>query len=231
MRVVGRTTCLLAVFVSGLAVQPAQAQQALNISFGYFAVTGEDAREDGDVLVANREILAFDVDDFNTGSIGAEWLIPLGEFLEIGGGVAFTRRTVPSIYDDFVNRDGTEIEQDLRLRITPITATVRVLPFGRSRAVQPYVGGGIGFFNYRYSEVGDFVDFTDRSVFRDSFVAEGTETGGVALAGIRVPVGDAWSIGGEVRWQKAAADLSDDFLGTRLDLGGFHYLGTLHVRF
>jgi hypothetical protein len=231
MRAVRRTFCLLAVAVLGVAVQPAQAQQALNISFGYFTVTGEDAREEGDVLVANREILAFDIDDFNTGSIGAEWLFPIGEFLEVGGGVAFTRRTVPSVYDEFVNRDGSEIEQDLRLRVTPITATVRLLPFGRSRAVQPYVGGGIGFFNYRYSEVGDFVDFTDRSVFRDAFVAEGTETGGVALAGIRLPVSDALSLGGEVRWQKAAADLSDDFLGTRLDLGGFHYLATVHVKF
>ena len=62
-------------------------------------------------------------------------------------------------------------------------------------------------------------------------MADGTELGGVALAGIRFPIGDAWSLGGEVRWQKASADLSDDFLGTKLDLGGFHYLATIHVKF
>jgi hypothetical protein len=97
--------------------------------------------------------------------------------------------------------------------------------------VQPYIGGGIGLFTYRYSEVGDFVDYTDYSVFRDQFVAEGTEVGGVALAGIRFPIGDAVSLGGEVRWQKASADLSDEFLGPKLDLGGFHYLATVHVKF
>lgn len=226
-----RHTAWLLVAAALAVPAPVRAQQAINISVGYFAVNGEDARTAGDVLVANREILAFDIRDFDTGSVGLEWLLPIGEFLEVGAGAAFTSRTVPSVYDGFVNRDGSEIEQDMKLRVAPFTATVRLLPFGRSRAVQPYLGGGIGLFSYRYSEVGDFVDFTDRSVFRDRFVATGTETGGVALAGIRLPIGDTWSLGGEVRWQKVSADLSDDFLGTTLDLGGFHYLATIHVKF
>ena len=138
---------------------------------------------------------------------------------------------MPSVYADLVNRNGDEIAQDLKLRVAPFTATVRVLPFGRSRAVQPYLGGGIGLFSYRYSEVGEFVDFTDRSVFRDQFVATGSEVGPVALAGVRFPLGDAWSLGGEVRYQKAAADLSEDFLGSKLDLSGFHYLATVRLKF
>ncbi len=219
-------SCLLV-----FAPAPARAQQAINLSFGGFVVTGEDARDEDDVLVANRDILSFDVKDFNSGSIGIEWLLPFGEFFEGGVGAAFTSRTVPTVYDNFVNRNGSEIAQDLKLRIAPVTATVRVLPFGRSRPVQPYLGGGVGFFAYRYSETGDFVDFTDRSVFRDSFTASGTTAGPVALAGIRFPIGDRWSLGGEVRYQKASADLSDEFLGSKLDLGGFHYLGTLHVKF
>ncbi len=225
----------LALFTAGcllvLAPTAARAQQAINLSFGGFVVTGEDARGDDDVLVANRDILSFDVKEFNGGSIGLEWLLPIGEFVEAGVGAAFTSRTVPTVYDNFVNRNGSEIEQDIKLRIAPVTATVRVLPFGRSRAVQPYLGGGVGFLAYRYSEVGDFVDFTDRSVFRESFTASGTKAGPVALAGIRFPIGDRWSLGGEVRYQKASADLSEEFLGSKLDLGGFHYLGTVHVKF
>lgn len=209
----------------------AHAQQAINLSVGGFAVASEDARVDGDVLFANRDILDFSIDDFDTGSAGIEWLFPVGEFFEVGAGAGITSRRVPTVYADFVNRDGSEIEQDLRLRIVPLTATLRVLPFGRSRAVQPYFGGGIGVFNYRYSEVGDFVDFTDRSVFSDKFVAKGNETGGVILAGIRFPIGDVWSLGGEVRYQKASADLSDEFLGNKLDLSGTHYLFTVHLKF
>jgi hypothetical protein len=227
----GQLTCAAIAAAIFSLPAPARAQQAINLSLGGFVLTGEDARVDDDVLFANREILAFDIDDFNTGSAGIEWLLPVGEFFEIGAGAGFSSRRVPTVYSDFVDRDGSEIEQDLRLRIVPLTATVRVLPFGRSRAVQPYFGGGVGFFNYRYSEVGDFVDFTDRSVFTDRFVATGTETGGVALAGIRFPVGDVWSLGGEVRYQKADADLSTDFLGSKLDLSGIHYLFTAHIKF
>jgi hypothetical protein len=230
MRLVHMTCGVLMAAVL-LAPAPARAQQAISLSLGGFAVTGEDARVDGDVLFENRDILDFAVKDFNTGSVGLDWLLPVGEFIEVGAGVGFTSRTVPSVYADFVNRDGSEIEQDLKLRIVPMSVTARVLPFGRSRAVQPYLGGGLGIFNYRYSEVGDFVDFTDRSVFSDRFVASGTELGPVALAGIRFPLGDTWSLGGEVRYQKAEADLSDDFLGPKLDLGGFHYLMTVHVKF
>ncbi len=230
MRIVQNTFGVLVAALLMLPA-PAHAQPAINLSFGGFAVTGEDARVDGDVLFENRDILAFDVADFNTGSVGLDWLLPVGEFLEVGAGIGFTSRTVPSVYDSFVNRDGSEIEQDLKLRIVPMSITARLLPFGRSRAVKPYLGGGLGIFNYRYSEVGDFVDFSDRSVFSDRFVATGTELGPVALAGIRFPLGDTWSLGGEVRYQKASADLSNEFLGPKLDLGGFHYLMTVHFKF
>ena len=219
--------------LAALVMAPAQAraQQAINLTLGGFVPTGEDARVDGDVLLENRDILDFDVNDFTSGSVGIEWLLPVGEFVEVGAGVGYTSRTVPTVYFDFVNRDGREIEQDLKLRTVPFTATVRFLPFGRSRAVQPYLGGGVGVINYRYSEIGEFVDFTDRSVFTDRFVATGTEVGPVALAGIRFPLGDAFALGGEVRYQKAEADLSDEFLGPKLDLGGFHYLMTFRIRF
>ena len=78
---------------------------------------------------------------------------------------------MPSVYAQKVRDDGREIEQDLKLRIVPLTATVRFLPIGR-RGVEPYVGAGIGAFNWRYSEVGEFIfqnDVTDN----DRFVADG----------------------------------------------------------
>jgi len=215
-------------------VEPASAQQALNLSAGFFGVRGEDARVDGDAIVVNRSIYTFEVSDFSGATVGAEWVVPLGAFLEAGAGVGFTSRTVPAIYRDYVRPDGTEIEQDFKLRTVPVSATVRILPLGRGRAVEPYVGGGIGIINYRYSETGDFIDFTDPvglPVFRDSYVASGTELGPVAVFGLRIPFADAFAFGGEVRYQKADADLGEDFLGPRLDLGGFHYTASLTIRF
>lgn len=207
-------------------------QQSLNFSLGYFAVRGEDARVDGDALVENRDLYLFDFNDFNSASLGFEYLVDLGEYLEAGAGLGFTTRAVDTIYDDFVRPDGSEIDQQLKLRIVPVTATVRVLPLGRSTAFQPYVGGGIGIYNWRYSETGDFIDFSvpGREIYRDSYSASGTSFGPVAVFGARVPVGNV-TIGGEVRYQKAEGDLDErDFLGPKIDLGGFHYSATVGFR-
>ena len=232
-----RTTLAIMLFSAGTA----SAQQTLNFSLGYFALKGEDARVNQcrneparcDVLAENLDIFLFDISDFNSVSLGAEWLIPIGDYVEAGAGVAFTRRTVPTIYADFTHPGGAEIEQELKLRNVPFSATVRVLPLGRGAAVQPYVGGGIGVNVWRYSETGEFIDFTtpNRTIFREAYVASGTAIGPVAVFGLRVPLGNA-SFGGEIRYQKAEGDLDElDFLAPKIDLGGFHYVATFGIRF
>lgn len=210
---------------------PASAQQTLNLSLGYFTPNGYEARPRGDVLVANRNFLIFDIDDFNGGEIGGEWLVPFGRLIEGGVGVQYTRRTVPSVYADFEDPDGTEIEQDTRLRRLPIDFTVRLLPFGQDAPVQPYFGGGLTALNWHYTEVGEFVNFdAGRRIFEGEFTADGTEVGAVLLGGIRFS-GRRASAGFEVRYHKAEAPLSDDFAGSRLDLGGWTYQFNAGIRF
>jgi hypothetical protein len=52
----------------------------------------------------------------------------------------------------------------------------------------------------------------------------------VAVFGARFPIGNA-TMGGEVRYQKAEGDLDTrDFLGPKIDLGGFHYSATIGWR-
>lgn len=215
-----------------MAAMPADAaaQQTLNVSLGGFTPRGFDARVSGDTLVENRDFLVFEMSDFNGAAVAGEWLLPLGEYFEAGAGIGFYRRTVPTVYEDFVDNDGTEIDQDLRLRLVPVSFTVRVLPLGQSNGVQPYVGGGLGIFNWRYSESGEFVDFRDNSIFRETYVADGNETGPIAFGGIRF-AGDAFSVGGEVRYHAAEADLPEEFLGPRIDLGGWTYAFTFGLRF
>ena len=150
--------CVVAL-VGGSA--PVEAQQSLGLNVGYFSVRGEDARIAEDVLLENRNLFAFDIPDFSGGTVGAEWLIGIGDYFDAGVGVGFYQRTVPSVYADFIDIDGSEISQDFRLRVVPLTATVSVLPFGRETPVQPYFGVGIGLFNWRYSEVGEFIDFSN----------------------------------------------------------------------
>jgi hypothetical protein len=217
---------------AGVALTPAAAaaQQTLNFTLGGFVPRGFDARVEGDTLVENRDFLVFDMGDFAGGSVSGEWLVPLGEYFEAGAGIGFYRRTVPTVYEDFVDDDGTEIDQDLRLRLVPVSFTVRVLPLGQSNGVQPYVGAGLGIFNWRYSEDGEFVDFRDDSIFRERYVADGNETGPIAFGGIRFAA-DTFAVGGEVRYHAAEADLPTEFVGSKIDLGGWTYAFTVGLRF
>jgi outer membrane protein W len=228
-------TIALAVACAVLATPaPASARQTLNFTFGYFAVRGEDARVEHDILNENRNFLSFEVADFNGPAVGVEWLVPLGQFIEAGAGVAFSRRTVPSVYEKFVDTDGSEIEQDLRLRLVPVAFTVRLIPLGQTSSIQPYFGAGLGVFNWRYSESGEFVDFQNRNaIFRNQYVASGNETGAIALGGLRF-AGDTVSAGAEIRYQGGDADLGGGFAGVsrdaRIDLGGWTYQFTVGKR-
>ena len=215
---------------------PAWAQQSsVSLNLGYFALRGEDTRISDDVIIENLGLFAFGLDQFNAGSVGAEWLVGFGEYVEVGLGVGFYQQTVLSVYDDFVNLDGTEIEQDFKLRVTPVTATARFFPFGQRSAIQPYAGAGVGFFNWRYSEVGEFVDFStfDLEVFRDRFVAEGNDVGRVYLGGVRVLAGSRFAVGVEVRYQdvQGVVGIDQGFLEERIDLGGLTTSFTFNVRF
>jgi outer membrane protein W len=219
-----------AVMAVVLAPAAASAQQSINFSVGGFVPRGEDGRSRDDVLVNNLDFLAFNVKDFSGPSVGAEWLAALGDKFEAGLGVGFYQRSTPAVYYDFVNANGSDIEQDIKLRVVPFTATVRFLPLGHS-GIEPYIGAGVGVFKWRYSETGQFLA-TDQTIFRDTFVGKGNATGPVILGGVRIPVG-SWGIGGEIRYQSAQGDLpaSEDFAGSKIDLGGFTYNFTVHVRF
>ena len=209
----------------------ASAQQSINFSVGGFVPRGEDGRDREDVLVNNLDFLAFNIKDFNGATFGAEWLASLGKNFEAGLGTGYYARTVPTVYLDFVNLNGTEIEQDIKLRVVPFTATIRFLPLGHHNGIEPYIGGGVGVLAWRYSETGEFLA-TDSSIFRGNFVTNGSASGPLFLGGIRIPVG-SWGIGFEARHQSGEGKIpaEDDFAGTKIDLGGFTYNFTVHVRF
>ena len=225
-------TAAVLVFVAVMTcARPAHAQQTLNFTLGYFAPLGPDSRTSGDVLNANRTFLLFDIDEFGGASVGGEWLVSLGRFFEAGAGISYTGQTVPSIYRAFEDPDGTEIDQDLELRLVPIALTVRLVPFGQSSPLQPYVGGGLGIVNWRYRESGEFIDFgAGRIIVNETYEESGSSTGPIVVGGVRF-AGTRLSAGGEVRYQYAHGDLPIDFAGPKIDLGGWTYNFTVGMRF
>jgi hypothetical protein len=212
---------------------PSDARQTLNFSLGYFVLKGLDSRVDDDVLLndlQNAEPLLFEVNDFNNVTFGGEYLFGLNRYLEAGVGVNYYQRTVHSIFANVTHADGGEITQDLKLRTIPMSFTARFLPIGRG-SVEPYIGAGLVVIPWRYSEVGEFVDF-DGTIFPARYIDDGTAVGPTILGGVRGLAG-SFVVGGEVRWQKAEASGLRDagFLGDKLDLGGWTTNFTFGFRF
>lgn len=216
-----------------LAPAPALADNVITLYGGLFVPKGESNRVDGDALVENLGPHLFDIsDDFRGGTFGGEWHVGLGDYLEVGAGVGFYQQTAPSVYRELVDADGSEIEQDFKLRIVPVTFTARVFPTGRTSRIQPYIGGGVGIAAWQYSETGEFVDEAD-NIFRANYKDDGNAVGPVVLGGVRIPATRNVLVGGEFRYFGADADLDLDqeFLGDKIDLGHYSWLLTVQIGF
>jgi hypothetical protein len=258
---VARASGLLMAGLLWIAPAPAYAQLVHSVQFGVglFSPRGFDSRHDRDVLVADLLPTGFFTDDdslefdgcksegkpigdcikkFRSAEIGGEWNVAINRRLEVGIGVGYTSRSVPSRYTLLVNSEQNfaDIQQSIRLRTVPITGLVRVLPFGNPGSFQPYFGAGIAAVNFRYSEIGDFVDPDappDENVFSGVFRQTGTGVGPVWLIGARIPIqGDVYGFNVEWRYRYVTGKLDEnDFLTDRIDLGGGTAGFTFMIRF
>jgi hypothetical protein len=242
MRRLSLSLSAVALVAGFIAVPRASAQQSINFYVGAFVprspdlasgvISGPGGRGADDVLVRNGDFLTFDFKEFTGPIVGGGWTVGLADLFDAGIDVGFYQRTSPAVYTKFTHPDQSEIEQDLKLRIVPITATIRFLPLGHHGPARPYIGGGVGIFAWRYSESGEFLA-NDLSTFRDTFTEKHVSTGPVILGGVLIPIGGA-GIGFEARWQSAKGNLPGppaDFAGSKIDLGGMNYLLTIGVRF
>ncbi len=232
-----------------LAASPASAQivQSVQIGAGFVSPRGLDSRNDDDVLLRNyfgeplpglpseTDALAFEIGDFRSGQLFGGWNVAFGDHVEVGAELGVYGRTVPTVYLDLVDEQGREIEQRLRLRVVPISAVVRFLPFGGPSNVQPYVGFGISALNFRYSERGEFVDGETLDIFDAEYEKSGTAMGGVLLGGVRFPLGgDIYALGIEGRYQFGTGDtggVDNGFLADKIDLANKQLNFTFMVRF
>ena len=215
-----------------VATAPSGVQHSVSLNVGYFMLQEDVVSDLIFSQLQSTSAPPHSLDSFNAFSGGADWLIAFGEHVEAGFGLGYYSRTISSVYRDFLSDGGAEIPQEFALRVIPVTATARFY-LGRG-AVQPYAGGGVGVFNWRYSEVGDFIDFNTLAVFEEEFVADGNDLGGVFLAGVRIPAGAGAAVGGEIRYQQVEGHLGPNRpanTSERIDLTGLTTQFTLQVKF
>lgn len=188
---------------------------------GYFGMTGGGQ---GNVIDENRSYLDFDGAGIGGLTTGAELNVGVGNNAEVGVGAGYFTGAVNTHYRDYVNGDGSELRQQLRVTNVPVDANVKWFPTGRDSKVQPYLGGGVQLNKWSYEESGQFIDFNSANmdVYKEKYKANGVAVGPVAIAGLRVPLNKKVSIGGEYRyqWAKGQLPVEGGFAGDHLDLGG-----------
>ena len=225
-------------FVAGFITTPvASAQQSVNLWVGGFAPIGLESRDINDVLVQNRNVFIYNFGRLTGPTFGGDYVVALGEYFEAGAGLGYYQQSTPAIDCCFTDQNRLDVAANFKLRVVPFTATFRAVAFGHNAPVQPYIGGGIGVFGWRYSEIGDFVLATTPPTISRGEVntLSGAAVGPVVLAGVRFPIGPT-APGFEVRWQHAHGQLGNpgpghDFAGSVIDLSGFNYLFTFNIRF
>jgi opacity protein-like surface antigen len=224
-----RVTATLALAAAvTLAAAPARAS-GLELRLG-----GYVPRADSVLFRDSQELYGVTRSDFQSFAGGVEYTKTVGPMLEIGLSLDVSGRDIPSSYRDFTRPSGREIQQTLRLVTAPLSATLRLVPTGRSRAVAPYVGVGFSLISWQYEEWGDFIDFDDRGlpVVADSFKSTGSAPGLVLNAGVRVRINDdLQAVADFRRFQGREERMGGDFAPNELDLTGNMFTVGVRLRF
>ncbi len=201
-----KSTVVVPALGSLLMLMPAPAEpESLALKLGRFSPRVESA-----LWEENLETFTITEEDFDAFIGGVEFAFELSEYFDITVGIEGSSKTVFSTYRDLVRDDGTEITQDITLRIAPLTIGTRFVPLGKFRRLIPFVTGGGGFYFYEYREEGEFVDFSN-FIFGDVFIDRGVAYGAYLGGGLEVGVTPEVFLFGEYRRHWAFGDHGRDF--------------------
>jgi hypothetical protein len=152
---------------------------------------------------------------------------------EVGISVDGYGKTLHTSYANYTNDAGGEIRQSLELDMVPLALSLRFVPTSRKARLAPFVEVGADLVFYEYKEVGDFIDFQSdaRPIYSDAFKSSSAAPGFHVAGGLRVPIGDDFSLVGQYRYQFAKHDMDEDFAGFQIDLNGGMATFGLNIRF
>jgi hypothetical protein len=180
--------------------------------------------------------------DFSGLTLGAEIGIPVSERWDISIDGGYSRSSKGSSFRHYIDNNDAEIEQTTTFERVPIMLNARyslVTP-GRTIGtlawipthVVPWVGAGAGLMYYRFAQKGDFVDYTDLSVFPAEFSSNNWTQAVQGMGGFDVSLTPMFAITSEVRyiWARGSVQASSFSGFNKLDLSGASATVGLTVR-
>jgi hypothetical protein len=184
-----------------------------------------------DVFTFVTKQLTLNRRDFSSATFGTDLAIPVSRSNDIVFDAGLTSVSRRSEFRDWVDQNNLPIAQTTSLRRVPLTLGVRhyLSPRGRSigrfawiPAVRTtYIGLGAGLMNYRFRQVGDFVDFQTLKILPDEFTSKAWTPVVHALAGAEFSLGRFIMVTGEARYTWARGPMGQDYDHfNRIDLSG-----------
>jgi len=194
-----------------------------------------------DVFSLVTDQLTIDRSDFSSPTFGTSLGIRLSGRNELMFDVSYAGMKHSSEFRDWVDQNDQPIEQTTSLRRIPITVGLRHYLTAPGRAIGQfawiparrslYIGAGAGTMEYKYHQVGDFVDFATLNVFHDEFVSQGWTAVAHAAAGLDLAMGSFTMVNIEARYMWATAPMGADFKDfDHMDLSGLSVTGGLTFR-
>ena len=199
-------------------------------------------RADGEIYDFLTETLTLDKSDFNAFAFAFDFSWQVMPWLDTVFGLEVSSSTTSSEFRNFVDEFGVPIEQETTLTQIPLTVSIRLYPFDRGRRVGqyawipksfvPYIGGGVGATWYELKQSGEFVDFTDLTIFEDVLTSSGWTFAGHAFVGFDIKLTRSIGLVLEGRYYWANADFDGSFVGFGpIDLNGARAMAGINVKF
>jgi opacity protein-like surface antigen len=200
------------------------------------------ARADSDLFTFVQKQLTVDRKDFNAPAVGFDLDLAITPRVTAVAGFDFSRSRKDSEYRDLVDNDRLPIQQTTELSESNLSASIKfaLTPRGREvsphawipSTVTPYVGAGAGVMHYSFTQHGDFVDFTDTSVFDHTYNSGSWTPSAQVFGGVDVKAWKRIYFSGEARYLWSHADLGVDFSGFKpIDLAGLRVTGGIRYMF
>lgn len=201
-------------------------------------------RADSDIYSFLTEQLTLETNDFRAKGVAVDLGFPVRSRLDALAGLEYNRMDANSEDREFIDADGSPIQQHTRLSQASITGSLELALLPRGRAigqfawitapVTPYIGAGAGLLWYNLEQTGDFVDSLDPElpIFTAQLTSDGWTTSTHVFGGVDVKVTRRLLLSAEARYTWADAETSLDFVGFEpIDLSGLRVSGGIQFVF
>jgi hypothetical protein len=180
--------------------------------------------------------------DFDAPYFGGELGIRVNDRADVAIAVGYQSGSVQSEYREWVDTDDRPILQTTRLKQIPAVASLKFYPVARGRqigrfawvprTISPFIGGGVGFISYAFTQVGDFVDYETLDIYYDQVESKGESFLARAQGGVNVSLSKQFVLTLEGRYNWSSTPMEGGWVGfENIDLDGLQVIGGIAVRF